>query len=281
MKKTFFTFLLSLFSIALFSQDLIVSTANDSISANITKVTKDMVTFQILDNGVLRTRSYPIEHIADIKYGYFEQEKKEVSPMSNFRIGVQGGYSYQTGKVPQTLDMYENYLKKLKSGYHLGVDVSYYITEKLGVGAKVNFVRSTNSQDDVFMYYEDSYISPYLSDKVNIIYVGPTFALRIPDKSKKHAFIANASVGYINYKDKFDSDILSSRTIKGQTVGGSIDAGYDFRVGEGIAIGVQAAWYIGVLSKVKDGNTTITYGKGEKKGVGHLDLTVGIRFLPQ
>ena len=60
-----------------------------------------------------------------------------VQSNQHLRIGINGGYSYRTAKIAESVpDEFKEYVKGLKSGYHLDGDFTYYFSDKFGVGLK-------------------------------------------------------------------------------------------------------------------------------------------------
>ena len=140
------------FSNSIFSQDLIVTNDGDSINCKITKVKKDNIYFTFKHKDEIRSTLLPISNIKTHQFAYFqtsEVPKEKVVGYENyqhFRIAINGGYSYQTAKVAESVPSdFKDYIRELKSGYHFGGDLTYYFTEPLGFGVKYYLFKSSNS----------------------------------------------------------------------------------------------------------------------------------------
>src|SRR5690606_4821938 len=59
---------------------------------------------------------------------------------------VRGGWSYRLAKIYDGVSSNaKEHIKGLKSGYHIGADVSYSISEEVGLGLKYSFARFQNT----------------------------------------------------------------------------------------------------------------------------------------
>jgi hypothetical protein len=200
----------------------------------------------------------------------------------HFRLAVNGGYSYLTAKVGESVPGdFKDYIKELKSGYHLGGDLTYFFTEPLGFGIKYYLFKSSNSLDNI--YREDSdgnRTYGKMSDDLTISFIGPTFSTRLLNHNKNKAFIMNVSLGYMGYSN--DKVIIDKYKMTGSTVGLSFDIGYDFALSENLSLGFHISSLTGTLFEYvwNDGGRTetIKLEKGEYESLNRIDFSVGLRF---
>lgn len=194
-----------------------------------------------------------------------------------FRIAVNGGYSYRLGKVgSQFSGETRDYVKKLKSGFNLGLDGTYYFKEKMGVGLKYSYFHASNSG-----VVPLSGGSTSTSDNIGINFIGATFGTRLYNQAKTNAFYANVGLGYVGLRN--NSAVGATKMIiKGGTAGTSLDLGYDFYITRYLSAGAQASLITGQLSRIKveqaSGTTTRELKDEERENVSHLNLSAGIRF---
>jgi hypothetical protein len=86
--------------------------------------------------------------------------------------------------------------------------------------------------------------------------------------------------GYLGYKDSAE-EFGYKYTLTGQTFGLGLGMGYDYRLTQHIAIGAEASYYIGALSKVTydDGTRKEIIDLGNsKEGLQRFNIKGGIRF---
>ena len=92
-------------------QDLIVTTANDSINAKIYKERNNAVYFYFYKDGDTRNTVLTRAQIASVQKGFFAKTEvpedfKRVKAFNGKRwhLRADAGFAYQTGKLPRGLD---------------------------------------------------------------------------------------------------------------------------------------------------------------------------------
>jgi hypothetical protein len=288
MRNAYIITLLLILATSVHAQDLIVTQEGDSINCKITKVKTDNIYFTFKHKDEIRstllrtadvkthqvdffpTSDVPIEKIIGIQNNY-----------QQFRIAVNGGYSYRTGKInDNTPSDFRDYAKKLKSGYHLGADVAYYFTEPLGVGLKAYVSKASNSVDNIYIqdiYGNTSYGK--MSDDITITFIGPTFSTRLINAYKSNAAMFNFSLGYMGYLN--DNVVVKNYKITGSTIGLALDAGYDIGLTDNLSLGFQISIITGVMTQydINDGSTVQHFKmKDNYESLNRIDLSVGLRF---
>lgn len=270
------------------AQDLIVTNKNDSIHCKITKVNDDYIYFTFKKEDDFRSSLMAFKEVKSYQKDYFSNpevtEKQLIGygKYPKFRIAIHGGYSHMLAKVSNELGSdFQSYVKDLKSGFHLGGDVSYYFNPVVGIGLKCHVFKSSNSMDDI--YVEDDDGNRYygiMSDKITTTFVGPTFSTRFLDKKKANAFIMSVGIGYLGYVNR--GVFITELNIKGSTPGLTLDFAYDVAISEHSALGLQISLITGSLSKleVSDGQRTetLTLEEGSYENISRIDLSVGFRF---
>jgi hypothetical protein len=200
----------------------------------------------------------------------------------HFRIAINGGYSYQTAKVAESVPSdFKDYISELKSGYHFGGELTYYFTEPLGFGLKYYLFKSSNSLDNIYLEDTDGNRTyGKMSDDLTISFIGPSFSTRLLSHDKKNAFLMNLSLGYMGYSN--DKVIIDKYKMTGSTMGLSFDIGYDIGLSENLSLGFQISYLTGTLFEYdwNDGikTETIKLEKGEYESLNRIDFSVGLRF---
>jgi hypothetical protein len=288
--KIFFIYLIfSMFSFEnLLAQDLIVTNEGDSINCKITKVKTDNIYFTFKHKEEIRSTLLPVSSVKTHQFEYYQTsevpEYKVVGyeDYQKFRIAINGGYSYQTAKVSENVPAdFKDYVKELKSGYHIGGDLSYYFTEPLGFGIKYYLYKTSNNLDNI--YVEDNNGNRTygkMSDDLTISFIGPSFSTRLLNHDKSNAFLLNLSLGYMGYKN--NKVIVDDYIMTGSTMGLALDIGYDIGLSENLSLGFQVSFLSGTLFEYdwNDGSTTETIDleEGEYESLNRIDFSVGLRF---
>lgn len=270
------------------AQDLIITKQNDSIHCKISKVNDDYIYFTFKNENDFHSSLLAIKEVQSYQKDYFETpevtEEKVIGHQvyPKFRIAIHGGYSHMLASVSGDLSTeFQSYVKDLKSGFHIGGDVSYYFNPTVGMGLKCHVFKSSNSMGDI--YVEDDDGNRYygiMSDKITTTFVGPTFSTRFLDKKRANAFIMSVGMGYLAYVNK--GVFITELNIKGSTLGLTLDFAYDVAISENSALGFQISLITGSLSKleVSDGQQTetLTLEAGSYENISRIDLSVGFRF---
>lgn len=270
------------------AQDLIVTNEGDSINCKITKVKADNIYFTFNHKGEIRSTLLPISDIKLHQFNFYqtsEVPKDKIVGYVNdqrFRIAVNGGYSYHTAKVGNSVPSdFKDYIKKLKSGYIVSGDLTYYISEPLGLGVKYALSKYTNSLNNI--YLEDmngNRTYGKMQDEISISFIGPSVSSRFLNHDKSNAFIMSLSLGYMGYTN--NKVVIDKYKITGSTMGMALDLGYDIGLNENLSLGFQISLLSGNLFEydMDDGLTkqTIELEKGEYESLNRIDISVGLRF---
>ncbi len=266
--------LLVFFPVFSFSQDLIVTQKGDSLNCSISKVKNDFIYFTFKHDNEVRNTLLATEDVKSYTYDFWEvpvltdTEIKKPADYQVVRLALNTGYSYRTAPLADNISSSQlSYYKSLKSGFHVGGDISAFTSEAIGFGFKYNLFKSKgNSSGDN-------------NEKISIHFVGPSFTTRLLNYNKRNAFISNWSIGYMSYVDKLYNGY---EQVQGSTVGLAWDLGYDFKISEKTALGFQISLLSGVLNKVtyKEGMHVqeIELDNDEREGLGRVDFSVGLRF---
>lgn len=289
MKTIVTSVLLLMVTHALIAQDLIVTNEGDSINCKITRVKADNIYFTFKYNNEIRHTLLPKSGVKEHRFDFYKTSEvtnadvKKHEDYPRFRIALGGGYSYQTAKVAESVPGdFKDYVRKLKSGYHFGGDVTYFLSEPLGIGFKYLMFKSSNSADNIYVEDNTGNITyGKMSDDMTITFLGPSFSTRIFNHSKSNAFLMNLSLGYLGYVN--NKTVIDRYQMTGGTVGLALDLGYDIGLSKNLSLGFQISSVTGMLSKYKwnDGAAirTIQLEKGEYESLNRLDFSVGLRYI--
>lgn len=272
-----------------FSQDLIVTGDGDSINCKITRIKADNIYFTFNYNDEIRSTLLPKSSVNFYQADYYkisEVPADKVIRNPEYRhltLSLMGGYSYRTARLSDNIQPeFRDYIKNLKSGYHLNGDLTYYVSEFFGIGVRYGFSNASNSMDGI--YLEDEFGNRtygMMSDDITVTFIGPTFSSRMMNRNKSSALLINLSLGYMGYVD--DIVLIDKYRKTGGTVGMGLDIGYDIGLSEKISLGFQVSLLSGTLYSyyLDDGITKEKYElePGEYDGLSRMDLSVGLRFI--
>jgi hypothetical protein len=287
MKNCIIIALLVLISNTIYSQDLIVTVDGDSINCKITKLKADNVYFTFKHKDEIRNTLLPMTNVKAYQFDYFETSEVPEGKIVGYknyqhlRFALNGGYSYHLAKVSEAVQSdLRNYVTDLKSGYNYGGDLTYYFSEQFGAGIKFYQFNSSNSMD---IYLEDingDRRYGKMSDDLSISFIGPAFSIRQLNENNRNAFLMGMSIGYMDYSD--NKIVIDKYKMNGNTVGMSLDLGYDIGLSENLSLGFQVSLITGTLFQYEwyDGVTTktIELEKGEYESLNRIDFSVGLRF---
>ncbi|NEN24378.1 hypothetical protein G3O08_12775 [Cryomorpha ignava] len=281
---------LSLYAVSIsYSQDLIVTNDGDSINCKITKIKAENIYFTFKHKDEIRNTLLPTSQVLHHQVDYYitsevpKEKLESYKDYPQFRIAVNGGFSYMTGKISDKVPSeFRDYIKELKSGNHLGGDASFFFSESLGFGAKYYVFKSSYSLDEIYVEDVDGNITyGKMSDAIKISFIGPSFSVRTLNYNKKNALLFSISIGYMDYVN--DKVVIDSFKMTGNTVGFGLDIGYDIGLSENFALGFQVSLLAGTLSEYvfSDGTNkqTIKLEEGEYENISRFDLSVGLRFI--
>ena len=256
------------------AQDLIVTFDNDSIDCRITEISDEVIFYTYDDYGITILSSIYLDDVDFYEYDFFEYyDDYEEQRFSRIRIAINGGWGYRTAKVHEDIPSdVVPYMKKLRSGYYLGTNITYYYSESYGAGIMFNYFNSKNEANNTSI--------GNLKDNISIYFAGPTFGSRTL-KRNNNAWIFNIGIGYLGYHN--NSKVNSQKKIfNGGTFGVAGDVCYDIEVSNNFAIGIQVSIISGTLTSLKiyDGYTTekVKLEKDYYENLSHISLSVGFRF---
>lgn len=288
MKKYFFLLCIVLSFGKVHAQDLLITGEGDTLNCKISKIEKGNIYFTFRYKGEIRNTLLPSYQVKKYQYNYFPKaevpaEKVIVKqPYQHFRLAVNAGWSYRmatlSGNIPS---QFMQYVEKLKSGYHFGIDAGYFVSEPIALGAKFNLFHTSNQMDNISVTQQNgTQLNGMMKDDITITFLGPSLYTRLMSNNKKGAFVSGLSIGYLSYTD--NATVIYDFSIKGNTIGFVADIGYDFSLSPSLILGLLFSYSSGSISSVEisDGvsSTTIQLPNGQKESLSRIDLSVGLRF---
>lgn len=200
-------------------------------------------------------------------------------PYSKYDIGLLGAWSYQIGRIPDATSGGEpDYLNQLKTGYVWGVDFTYYLKDKIGLGAEFNSLSRDNSSDEEFSKRIHS-----VSEAITSNYYGAFFTTRNVSSNNKSFSCFRVGLGAMTYTN--ETKYTKTKDLENLSYTGVspiINIGYNynqkisshFALGVGFTAylstsGVQNVWY----DKIADGATI------RDENLSRLQLSLQLKYL--
>lgn len=269
------------------AQDLIITTEGDTLNCKITKQKGNYVYFIFKHENETRNTLLSIEQINKLKKNYFS--KPEVSA-SIYAANMKSDNSYcffiDAGGGFRSADIYEtgsedvdDFLKKLKNGFHLSLGAIRYWGEYFGAGVEYSLFKASHSMNDI---HASGGVIGKTKNNTSIHYVGPSFNMRFASHRNLNAFVISMGIGYLGYKDKLDMD-GQSITFTGGNIGYTTSIGYDIALSEKAALGFKLSIVSGSLSKMKFSlgpqQETLELEGDERENLSRINISVGLRFM--
>lgn len=254
-----------------FSQDLVVTSENDSISCRIVKIQKKILYFVYENKGSFTNSLIPLTKVKNYTYGHYPNlkipNKLDSTKTYNVnRLAILAGVGYDPIRVPRE---FEADLRGIRTGIGLQATYSYYYSKYSGVGIKTSIFSASFNQDS--------------SRSVNTFFIGPLFSIRLPNKTNKNAFVFDTSIGFIAYNETLE---ISSNSFNNRTTSAALgltsDLGYDIEVSKNLSLGFNLGLSAGFYKEVEidDGTSIQTFDLEDSRPVGsaYLSFFVGLVY---
>ena len=285
-----FVFIISA-SLSLSAQDLIVTSTRDSINCKVTKVDQDNIYYTV--NG--QAAIIPLIRVKSCLYNYYIQKLPAITtlpeakddvydsePLSDtdfkrFRFALSGGYGYRTYSLSDGLTTkLTDYYNKLRWGFVISADVTYFFSKKGGFGVQTSLFKSSNSLDNVWLFVDGFLESGKIADDITIIYVGPSYTTRLLNDDDWNSLFFTVSAGYTSYKN--NTVTISDYKLTSNSFGFSARLAYDRVITKGLTLGVQASINGGSISRLTEESDSGSESYYYSESLVRFDVGIGIRF---
>ena len=174
-----------------------------------------------------------------------------------------------SGHEPEQRD----YLEQARVGSVIGLDISVFPLERIGLGIAHARYYAAASDDDIA--YHDM-LRGSARDEYLIHYIAPALFLRQPFLQGRGALIGQAGVGMLIYRDDSPRGPFPG-VQEGVTAGVHLSGSVDFRVLPWLGFGVGARFVHGTLDEV-DYNAAAT--SVPEISLSRVDVLAGLRIYP-
>lgn len=262
------TVLLFTIHLSLTAQDILVTTAGDTIECKIVSRSHEEISYKTIQNGFAVIENRPMSEVKRIFRDDYDVVRNSRPPLPSILAGVGGGVGYRTAEIADDLPpQLKDAIKELLYGLNLRADGYYFFHRFMGVGIYANYF---NAKAKTEMY----------SFRDQIWYVGPSFAARFANRANTRTIMVNASIGYMHYKSQ---DLYSAVThyMTGETAGGLVAGSIFFPIDPNVSLGIELSVQSGVLMSM-----TEFYGSESEKidlkdtpeNLSRINLSLIMRF---
>ena len=290
-------FLLGGLSVKGFSQDKIITTANDTVECKINKIWHNSIYFDLYGSGIKSSGEIPLAKVSC----YSISGKETMNDPRNFgtdlfkkiRFGINGGAGYllgSTGEAKESMlntgisfEQAESYYNDLKTGFYAGADLTYMINKKYGIGIKYKFFDTSARIEDLIDPHDgENLIYATYSEQIYVNYFGPTLLYNQYLGRKKSLKATSVfSLGLSAYRNEAEY-LKNYILLTGNGLGTECTVGLEYLITPNFSVGADISAYFSAIRKMKisDGTSTtkVNLGKENSENISRLDLSIGIRL---
>ena len=213
--------------------------------------------------------------------GLFAQTADAEYSAPRFRIAVNGGFGFRTGKLKSVgSPNVDKHNQKLMNGFFGNVEASWFTAYDLGFGMKYSLLNS-NASDylplSIFGLSGDGDVTEH----VMVSFIGPIVSARHHFDNYRWAFYTHFGMGYLGYSDHA-SVALTPIKITGGTFGLTAAIALDFRLKNNLYVGAGIDSVMGTLRSYNVTARGVTVhqelDKDSYENLGHMAFTIGLRY---
>ena len=194
----------------------------------------------------------------------------------SFRIGLNAGWGYRTGQINPNLSPEQTeHVRKLKSGFVLGADATWFFLKDMGFGA--TFHQFNSAHNTARDSHSDAGTLD-ITEEIQMNYIAPQLSSRY--MFGRGSLLLDISAGYLSYRDYYYMGY--EYRVNGHTMGYGANVGFDFALTRKLAIGASFDAVTGVLKKYRIKAHGKAYDeeldKDHYESLNHFTVTAGLRL---
>lgn len=269
------------------AQDLIV-TEDDSLNVLISQLNEDNIIYIHNGRGEVIERS----KVLSISQDFFKSTTNDRATKTfddtksqRFRMGFHAGYSYRLASISEDIpDELHGYFKRLKSGFHLGIDASVLFPKffNLAIGFQYSLFSASSALPNGAIFYDDTMGSVIGQvNEINYVhFIAPTLGIVAHSNNKSAHYRFAVAFGYVNYISK--GTLLYNYTLTSNTWAFQFEMNPDFRIYRNLYGQIRISLFHGILRDFNyslDGtgySTEINLLGGES--LMRMDFSTGLLF---
>ncbi|MBK7029114.1 MAG: outer membrane beta-barrel protein [Bacteroidales bacterium] len=200
---------------------------------------------------------------------------------NRWNIGTSFGYSNLLLDISFDLgDEFANYLKRLKSGYHLGIEGQYFFNPYLGANISVTGFYTREHQDSLTASNGFFTIKGNIKDQMRIYTVTPMVVGRYSFHNRPEICLG-VGPAYLNYRNEGKA-LTDSATFTGSAAGLSSMIEIDYALTSRFSLGASSTYTHSVLKRINKitvaGTELMILNQDEYQDISRIDVSFHLRY---
>jgi len=192
-------------------------------------------------------------------------------------VGALIGPSLMIEKAPDSLlPELQNYLNKLRSGWHYGFETEYFFNSYFGVGVQFSSFNTHRNADSIAIEFFSRMYYINLSSKMTIYTLSPMAYGRLPLVNNKLMVTAGIGPAWLFYRN-IGKTVSDSALLKGSSPGLSTSLRVSYEVIPNLSVGLQGSYIHAFLKEfTRDDGTTqqvIKLEKANYQNISRIDFS--------
>ncbi len=192
-------------------------------------------------------------------------------------FSFEGGYSRFLYNDDDIDPLLQSYADAIKDGYHLGGQLTYFLTDRFGISLGTKFYRTTAASDSLLFIFPNTTIPGVISDNISVweTYIALISGFEI-DPVYLYFYLG---AGQFYYQNEV-TYIIQRAEIRDVTPAFRFGLGLEFPNSENLAWFVKAEFVTAVLSDpVITYKPPVTLGSVEEESrLSRIDISVGLQY---
>ena len=204
------------------------------------------------------------------------------SGSGHLSVGAFAGPSLMIEKAPDSLiPELQNYLNKLRSGWHYGFESEYFFNTYLGAGVKFSSFNTQKEVDSIAIQFFSNILYVNLSSKLTIHALSPMVYGQLPLVNKKLMLTGGLGPTWLFYRNigKSSSD---SAVLKGSSPGLSAMLRISYEIIPNLGIDLQGNYIHAFLKEFTQddgtGQQVIKLDKANYQNISRFDFSFGVFY---
>lgn len=204
------------------------------------------------------------------------------SGSGHLSVGAFVGPSLMIEKAPDSLmPELQDYLNKLRSGWHYGFETEYFFNTYLGVGVKFSSFNTQQKVDSIAIQFFSSIFYINLSSKLTIHTLSPMVYGQLPLVNNKLMLTGGLGPAWLFYRNigKSTSD---SAVLKGSSPGLSAMLRISYEIIPNLGINLQGNYIHAFLKEFTQddgtGQQVVTLDKANYQNISRFDFSFGVFY---
>lgn len=267
MKKLFLLLLLIAFAQLSKSQDLIVTTNNDSLNCQIIEKKGAFLIYKIIVDGAYQSRAVKDEFVLKTEVGYFlksqnSKQNIQVLKSKNPNEGVFLKIGFNKAQLLEINDNnipndFKEYYKDLANSISVSAEIERIVTPRFAFGLNYElYIGNASMKNYGTPGPYGTTINFDFEEKLTIHTVSPKFSYRKNISGDNNLVVLSGMLDYNFFNNIFSVDesngsYYASGDIKGRKFGLSIAGSYERIINNDLRVGVSCLFRASTLDKVK------------------------------